>query len=80
MNEYGLQPEHEFSSNLNRQVILFRGSILDNGKIDFGIVMPRVIPHLEELSQEEFSRIDNRAGVISMMILLVISYKMQLDA
>lgn len=80
MNEYGLQPEHEFSSNLNRQVILFRGQELDNGKIDFGIVMPRVIPHLEELSQEDFSRIDNREGVVAMMILLVISYKMQFDA
>ncbi len=73
----GIETDYDFTEDLTRQVVTFRGKHIDDAEIDFHSIMLRLVPHLEELTREDFTGLEVREGLIQMMVLLVISYKMR---
>ena len=69
--------KHEYEEDLTKQIIIFNGDNLNNKKIDFSIIAEKVIPNLDEILNKDLSYINNLNGIIEMIILISISYKMR---
>ena len=77
IGQTGIETDYEFSKDLTHQTVTFRGAALNTARFDFHSIMIRLVPHLEELTDEDFDGLDVREGLIQMMVLLVMSYKMK---
>jgi len=69
--------KHEYEQDLTKQIIIFSGDDLNNKKIDFSIIAEKIIPNLDEILNKDLSYINNLNGIIEMIILISISYKMR---
>ena len=69
--------KHEYEEDLTKQIIIFSGDDLNNKKIDFSIIAEKIIPNLDEILNKDLSYINNLNGIIEMIILISISYKMR---
>ncbi len=78
LSRYGINIEHDFSQDLEQQSVIFYGNDLNLVKIDFNEVAENMMPHLDELTTENIKVENNRNGVIQMMLLLIVSHKMQI--
>ena len=69
--------KHEYEEDLTKQIIIFSGDDLNNKKIDFSIIAEKIIPNLDEILNKDLSYKNNLNGIIEMIILISISYKMR---
>lgn len=69
--------KHEYEQDLTKQIIIFSGDDLNNKKIDFSIIAEKIILNLDEILNKDLSYINNLNGIIEMIILISISYKMR---
>lgn len=78
MHKNHIVMEYDFSPNLAQQVIIFKGESLDGTLLDFADAVYEIIPQAEEIISELMVVNNNREGIIQLMLLLVISYKMRM--
>lgn len=78
MHKNHIVMEYDFSPNLAQQVIIFKGESLEGTLLDFADAVYEIIPQAEEIISELMVVNNNREGIIQLMLLLVISYKMRM--
>ena len=77
--KYDVLIKYDYSEDLNKQTILFEGESLKNKKIDFNRIALNIIPQLDEITNQELEYDDNLHGIIEILLLILISTKMQGD-
>lgn len=77
MHRNNIVMEYDFSPNLAQQVIVFKGESLDSKVLDFAEAAKEIIPQVEEITNESVLANNNRDGIIELMLLMIIGYKMR---
>lgn len=79
MHKNNIVMEYDFSPNLAQQAIVFKGESLDGRVLDFAEAVDEIIPQAEEITNESMMASNNRDGIIELLLLMVISYKMRMQ-
>ncbi|WP_394884852.1 uridine kinase [Clostridium butyricum] len=79
LKEYDVFIKYDYSEDLKKQTIIFDGENLDNKNIDFNRIANDIIPQLDEITRETLKYENNITGIIELMVLVLISNKMQGD-
>ncbi len=68
---------HDYKDDLTKQVVIFSSENLNDKIINFSNIAERIIPNLDEILNRDLSYVNNLNGIIEMIILISISYKMR---
>lgn len=68
---------HDYKDDLTKQVVIFSSENLNDKIINFSNIAERIIPNLDEILNKDLSYVNNLNGIIEMIILISISYKMR---
>ncbi|MBP2657678.1 MAG: prk [Firmicutes bacterium] len=77
LSAYCIDITYDYSEDLQKQIIVFNGDSLKNNKIDIEHVANYVIPQLDEITKEKLACNNNVNGIIALVLLALISHKMQ---
>ncbi len=81
MNEladFGLHVTYDYAADMSQQVITLDADELENQTLFVDKIADNVIPQIEEISREKFGKsVNAREGIIILVLLLLISNKMQ---
>jgi hypothetical protein len=78
LKQNGINVEYDYSEDLKYQIIDFDANDLENIILPVERMAQNVIPQLEEITREKFSDdINGKDGIIILVLLLLISNKMQ---
>ena len=72
-----IEIEHDYDETLEKQIITFSGLVLNSVDIHFEEIIEEIIPNLDELLKHEMIYQNNIQGIMEVVILLLISYKMR---
>lgn len=79
LSNYDVSIKYDYSEDLRKQTIIFDGENLKNRNIDFDKIANDIIPQLDEITGQSLECDDNLHGIIELMVLVLISNKMQGD-
>ena len=79
LSKYGVVIEYDFSADLKKQTIIFDGASLEKKVIRFDEIANIIIPQIDEITTENLDCENNLNGIIKLVILGLISHKMQGD-
>lgn len=79
LSNYDISIKYDYSEDLRKQTIIFDGENLKNKNIDFDKIASEIIPQLDEITAQSLACNDNLQGIVELMILVLISNKMQGD-
>lgn len=79
ISQYGVDIRYDYSEDLKKQTIIFDGNTLVGKTIDFEETASRIIPQIDEITLQDLSCENNISGIIQLVLLVMISYKMQGD-
>ena len=79
LSNYDISIKYDYSEDLRKQTIIFDGENLKNKNIDFDKIASEIIPQLDEITAQSLACNDNLHGIVELMILVLISNKMQGD-
>ncbi|MGG7147370.1 uridine kinase [Clostridium butyricum] len=74
---YNIEIKYDYSEDLKTQIIVFDGESLKEKVIDFEEIAYKVITQVNEITTENLICNDNLSGIIQLVILVLMSYKMQ---
>lgn len=77
VSAYGVEVEYDYSDDLVKQTVCFSGNGLYEAKIPFERIANMVIPQLDEITQQTVDAEDNIDGILKIVLLEIISYKMR---
>ena len=77
LRQLNIAVNHDYKDDLTKQVVVFSSEDLNNKIINFSNIAERIIPNLDEILNKDLSYINNLNGIIEMIILISISYKMR---
>ncbi len=77
LRQLNIAVNHDYKDDLTKQVVVFSSKDLNNKIINFSNIAERIIPNLDEILNKDLSYINNLNGIIEMIILISISYKMR---
>ena len=69
--------KQDYKEDLTKQTIIFDGEELNQKLIDFNNIAEKIIPNLDEILNKDLSYVNNLNGIIEIIILVLISYKMR---
>ena len=73
----GIEIEHDYDETLEKQIITFSGVALNSVDINFEELIEEIIPNSDELLKHSMIYQNNVQGIMEVVILLMISYKMR---
>lgn len=68
---------HEFSEDLTKQTVEFDGESMDNAELNFSSLIYKLIPHYDEITEEQFTWMSTRDAIVQIVILLIVSQRLQ---
>ncbi|MBN1075614.1 uridine kinase [Clostridium botulinum] len=74
---YEIDIKYDYSEDLKKQMIVFDGDSLKDKIINFNEIANRIITQIDEITTENLSCENNISGIIQIVMLVLISYKMQ---
>lgn len=77
LQKYNISIQYDYSSDLNKQSIVFDGDTLQNIYIPFDDIANNIIPQIDEITKQNLNTDNNLNGIIKLIILIMISDKMQ---
>ena len=77
LRQLNIVVNHDYKDDLTKQVVVFSSENLNDKIINFSNIAERIIPNLDEILNKDLSYINNLNGIIEMIILISISYKMR---
>ena len=73
----GVYPRHDYKEDLTKQTVIFYGEELNQKSINFREISEKIIPNLDEILNKDLNYENNLNGIIELIILVLISYKMR---
>lgn len=77
LQKNGIYPRQEYKEDLTKQTVIFYGEELNQKPINFSNIAEKIIPNLDEIQNKELNYENNLNGIIELIILVLISYKMR---
>lgn len=74
---YHIEFSHEFSEGLCKQTVVVDGLSMQETNVDFSRLVYQLIPHYDEITDEKFSWSDAKDAIIQLVMLMIVSQKMQ---
>lgn len=72
-----IYPRQDYEEDLTKQTVIFHGEELNQKSINFSAIAEKIIPNLDEILNKDLSYENNLNGIIEIIILVLISYKMR---
>ena len=72
-----IYPRQDYEEDLTKQTVIFHGEELNQKSINFSAIAEKIIPNLDEILNKDLSYENNLNGIIEVIILVLISYKMR---
>lgn len=79
LSKYEVDMKYDYSGDLKKQTIIFDGASLAKRVIQFDEIANTIIPQIDEITTENINCGNNISGIIELVILVIISNKMQGD-
>lgn len=76
LQEEGIEVQHNYEKDLNRQSVVVEGKSIRMASIRFDKIARKNIPQLEELTTQNFE-MDNLRGIIALFVLAVVSNRLR---
>ena len=72
-----IYPRQDYEEDLTKQTVIFHGEELNQKSINFSAIAEKIIPNLDEILNKDLNYENNLNGIIEIIILVLISYKMR---
>lgn len=79
LSQYGVDIKYDYSEDLKKQTIVFDGDSLNGKIIEFDEIANRIITQIDEITTQNLNCENNISGIIQLVMLVIISNKMQGD-
>ena len=77
LQKNGIYPRQDYKEDLTKQTVIFYGEELNQKSINFREISEKIIPNLDEILNKDLNYENNLNGIIELIILVLISYKMR---
>ena len=77
LQKNGIYPRQDYKEDLTKQTVIFYGEELNQESINFREISEKIIPNLDEILNKDLNYENNLNGIIELIILVLISYKMR---
>lgn len=77
LQKNGIYPRQDYEEDLTKQIVIFRSEELNQKSINFSDIAEKIIPNLDEILNKDLNYENNLNGIIEIIILVLISYKMR---
>jgi hypothetical protein len=77
VEDYGVSVHYDYDENLERQTISFEGENLSDESFPMSEMVEKLIPQADEIARLPLSQTDTFHGILELIILTMISHKMQ---
>lgn len=77
LQKNGIYPRQDYKEDLTKQTVIFYGEELNEKSINFSNIAEKIIPNLDEILNKDLNYENNLNGIIELIILVLISYKMR---
>lgn len=79
LSNHEVDIKYDYSEDLKKQTIKFDGASLEGKVIEFDEIANRIITQIDEITTQNLSCENNISGIIKLVLLVLISHKMQGD-
>lgn len=79
LSKYEVDIIYDYSGDLKKQTIIFDGASLQNKIIQFDEIANNIITQIDEITIQDLNCENNISGIIKLVLLVLISHKMQGD-
>ncbi|MCY9555649.1 hypothetical protein M5W98_28990, partial [Paenibacillus apiarius] len=76
---YNINIRYDYNDDLTKQMVIIDGEGLNDIEIDFNSIANEIIPQIDEITSETLKCDNNLNGIIELVVLVLISHKMQGD-
>ncbi|EKQ50529.1 MULTISPECIES: uridine kinase [unclassified Clostridium] len=77
LSQYGVDIKYDYSEDLKKQTVIFDGASLEGKIIEFNEIADRIITQIDEITTQNLNCKNNISGIIQLVLLVIISHKMQ---
>ena len=79
IEEHGFEVHYDYDEDLRKQSVVFEGKGLEGSLLPIADIAEKTIPHLDEIINHPLTAIDDLHGILEIIVLLLISRKLQGD-